>query len=80
LSVGISVIGIDFCTLYNFPPGIILICLNIVVIKFLGDVPEIMKLGVSCFFAMIRPAEGTLVEKWLEAKVLTMWILYAYFV
>jgi len=57
----------------------ILIYLDIVLIKLLGDVSQIMKLEVSCLFAMIKPMEGTLMKNYC-GQYTSVWILLAHFV
>ena len=52
-----------FLHVVKFTFGMILICLDIILIRLLGDAFQIMRLEVSCLFAMIKPVEGTLVEK-----------------
>ena len=46
----------------------ILTCLDTVIIKLLEDISQIMRLEVSCLFAMTRLVETTFVKKPLLSK------------
>jgi len=63
-------IRIGFYSWQNFTCGMTLTYLSIVYVKLLEDVFQIMRLGISCLFIVIRPMEGTLVGKQLQLKYL----------